>query len=201
VIEGIGSGIATVFHALSKAGMTAPSFIDAGVRFTAIMPDHALLDPEELTWLASLDQAEGLGDTARHVLVTMKRGDVWTNKSLRNRFPMDSTRARALLSDLVERGLAEAIGEARNRRYRLKQNSENTEVAPRLDNLDNRRLVWDAIINGNHQIAELIAATGLQTHQVRYALNQLRKNNQVILTGGKGQHATGYYLAGTDGLA
>ncbi|WP_253876689.1 ATP-binding protein [Promicromonospora umidemergens] len=93
VIEGIGSGIAAVRQSLNRAGMTPPHFIDAGIRFTAIVPDHALLDQDDIAWLAALPEARGLSDTQRHVLALMRHGTSWTNRSFRDRFPMDSTHA------------------------------------------------------------------------------------------------------------
>lgn len=119
VIEGLGSGIEAIRRALAQAGMTAPHFIDAGIRFTALVPNHALLDPQDLEWVSSLPGTAGLGDVQRHVLVAMRHGTEWTNRSLRDQFPMDSTEARSLLTDLVERGLAEPAGERRARSYHL----------------------------------------------------------------------------------
>lgn len=119
IIEGIGTGITAAREALHAAGMTPPHFLDAGVRFTAIVPRHALLDPDDLQWLAALPGTSGASDAQRHALVDMRHGVQFTNLTYRERFPMDSTQARAQLSDLVERGVVEARGEKRGRTYRL----------------------------------------------------------------------------------
>lgn len=126
IIEGVGTGIAAAQDALRAASMTPPYFLDAGVRFTAIVPQHALLDPDDISWVTALPETEGLSDTQRHGLVAMRHGTTWTNRSFREQFPMDSTRARALLTDLVERGLAQAHGERRSRAYVLDPTLQET---------------------------------------------------------------------------
>ena len=194
VIEGIGSGIATVRQSLKEAGMTPPHFVDAGIRFTAIVPEHALLDPQDLEWLAALPAARGLTDTQRHVLAAMRHGESWTNRSLRDRFPMDSTEARALLTDLVERGLADASGEGRGRAYRLRAAAALTsEVVPiPVKRPKHADLILDALTDGPRSIRDLVAATGLSERQASYALARLREMGDVVLLGGAGQRGTIY---------
>ena len=172
--------------------MTPPSFLDAGIRFTAIVPDHALLDPDDLAWLSTLDRARGLSDTGRHVLVLMRHGEQWSNRSLRNRFPMDSTHARTLLHDLVERGLAEPVGEGRGREYRLAGTSQSPQREPARTQ-DNRAAVLAAITDRGRTAQQIAATTGLAIHQVRYALRQLRDVNLIDQHGGPGHHQTTYH--------
>ncbi|MEU4362766.1 ATP-binding protein [Promicromonospora sp. NPDC023987] len=194
VIEGIGSGIATVRQALREAGMTPPRFIDAGIRFTAIVPEHALLDPDDLEWLATLSAARGLTDTQRHVLAAMRHGESWTNRSLRDRFPMDSTEARALLTDLVERKLAVALGDGRGRAYRLGPAAGPTfslvpipEKRPKHSDL-----ILSILTDGPRSMRDLIDATGLTERQVSYTLKRLREIGDIDLLGGAGQRGTVY---------
>lgn len=200
VIEGIGSGILTVRSALNAAGMTPPHFIDAGIRFTAIVPDHALLDTEDLDWLASLPGAKGLSDTQRHVLALMRNGMTWTNRTLRDRFPMDSTKARAMLIDLVERGLAEAQGDGRGRVYRLAVGGASaspkvtgqgeTDAAAQLTR--HAVPILDALSEQPLSVATLIERTDLTGRQVRYALKRLRATGTVEQIGGVGKDGTVY---------
>ncbi|MBL0885888.1 ATP-binding protein [Myceligenerans indicum] len=196
VIEGIGSGIATVRQALKEAGMTPPHFVDAGIRFTAIVPEHALLDPEDLDWLATLTTAQGLSDTQRHALAAMRHGESWTNRSLRARFPMDSTEARTLLTDLVERGLAEAFGEGRGRVYRLGPAAgDRPHPVASATRSKHGDVIVMALIDGPRSIRELTDVTGLSERQVRYAVGRLRDAGEVDLLGGAGHRGTLYRLA------
>ncbi|MFI8343112.1 ATP-binding protein [Streptomyces sp. NPDC085639] len=119
VVEALASGIPTVLRSLREAGMVPPRFHDQGVRFTVRMPNHTLLAPADLEWLASLRPSAPLGDIQRHALVAMRHGTRWTNKTLRDAFPMDSMEARNTLAGLVEAQVAEAVGERGGRIYQL----------------------------------------------------------------------------------
>lgn len=194
LIEGIGSGIATVRQALKEAGMTPPHFVDAGIRFTAIVPEHALLNPDDLEWLATLAAARGLTDTQRHALAAMRHGESWTNRSLRNRFPMDSTEARALLTDLVERKLAVALGDGRGRTYQLGPAADVTfRIVPvPVKRPKHSDLILGILTDSPRSMRDLISATGLSERQVTYTLKRLRELGDVDLIGGPGQQGTVY---------
>ncbi|MFE3997858.1 ATP-binding protein [Nocardioides sp. YIM B13467] len=195
VIEGIGSGIVTVRRALTEAGMTPPHFVDVGIRFTAIVPDHALLDPDDLDWLANLPAARGLTDTQRHALAAMRHGEAWTNRSLRDMFPMDSTKARTLLTDLAERGLADPVGEGRGRTYRLGPTAGG--VPPLAEGPPvptNGADVLAELADGPLGISELTTRLSLSDRQVRYAVTRLRDLGLVDILGGTGQRRTVYRL-------
>ncbi|MCI2237368.1 putative DNA binding domain-containing protein [Kineococcus sp. TRM81007] len=118
VVEALASGIPTVLRELRSAGMAPPRFHDQAIRFTVRVPSHTLLAADDLTWLSGL-RSMHLSDTQRHVLVNMRHGATYTNKALREAFPMDSREARSVLGGLVEEGVAEAVGERGGRLYRL----------------------------------------------------------------------------------
>lgn len=122
VVEALASGIPTVLRSLQEAGMVPPRFQDQGVRFTVRVPNHTLLAPADLEWLSSLNPSAPLSDTQRHALVAMRHGVRWTNKSLRDAFPMDSLEARNTLAGLVDAEVAEAVGERGGRIYQLASN-------------------------------------------------------------------------------
>nr|WP_260407635.1 ATP-binding protein [Planomonospora venezuelensis] len=121
VVEALASGIPTVLRSLREAGMVPPRFHDQGVRFTVRVPNHALLSPSDLEWLSEVNSSTPLSDIQRHALVAMRHGIRWTNKTLRDAFPMDSLEARNILAGLVDAGVAEAVGERGGRVYRLAQ--------------------------------------------------------------------------------
>ncbi|GGZ55912.1 MULTISPECIES: ATP-binding protein [Streptomyces rochei group] len=122
VVEALASGIPTVLRSLQEAGMVPPRFHDQGVRFTVRVPNHTLLAPADLEWLASLNPSAPLSDIQRHALVAMRHGTRWTNKTLRDAFPMDSLEARNTLAGLVDAQVAEAVGERGGRIYQLASN-------------------------------------------------------------------------------
>lgn len=122
IVEALASGIPTVLRSLREAGMVPPRFHDQGVRFTVRVPNHTLLAPADLEWLASLRPSAPLSDIQRHAVVAMRHGVRWTNKSLRDAFPMDSLEARNTLAGLVDAEVAEAVGERGGRVYQLATN-------------------------------------------------------------------------------
>lgn len=101
--------------------MKEPQFSDSGVKFTVILPRHTLLTEEDLQWLETLPHTERLKDMQRHVLVSMRRGQTWTNEKLRKEFgPLDLHDARTTLQELVSLGLVETSGGGRWTAYRMK---------------------------------------------------------------------------------
>ncbi len=193
IIEGVGTGIAAAREALHAAGMTPPHFLDAGVRFTAVVPEAALLDPDDIAWVAALPGIHGASDAQRHALVAMRHGRELTNRTFRELFPMDSTQARTALVDLVERGLAEPHGVRGGRTYRLRADAipsgggapgaggtlfddlvEDEADANEPGPTRHAPAVLAAIRGGSVSARAIRASTGLTQRQVAYALRKLQ---------------------------
>ena len=198
VIELLSDGIRIVLEKVRGAGMVPPQFHDQAVRFTVVMPNHALLSRDELDWVTELPNSDTLSDTQRHALVAMRGGTKWNNRTLREAFSMDSADARTLLKDLVERGLARAVGEKKWRVYEL---AASPELVPRIENSESlanrskeelrpigpRDQVLSAIESGPGSIHEITEATGLTRKQVSYALSRLRDAGEVEIVGSRGR--------------
>lgn len=198
VIEGIGSGITAIRRALADAGMTPPVFQDSGIRFTALVPSHALLGAEELAWLARLPNMQGLGDVPRHVLATMRNGAEWSNRTLRDAFPMDSTAARSVLLDLVDRGLAVPVGDGRGRVYRLagmtpvERRREGTHGGSTRQAQEATKMVRAKLADGPLSVRALAGALPLTERRVRLALDRLIAAGLIVRNGGPGLKETTY---------
>ncbi|MFI7453973.1 ATP-binding protein [Nonomuraea sp. NPDC049714] len=199
VIEALASGIPTILRSLHEAGMVPPRFHDQGIRFTVQMSNHALLAPEDLSWLARTSRSIKLTDAQRHALVAMRHGAVWTNKTLREAFPMDSREATAALVGLVRAGLAEPLGDGGARTYRLRASAAVEEHVPDAAGETSRRygsrranarkLLDRLNTHGPASLTALAAETDLTRRQTHYALVLLREENQVQLIGGQGTDA------------
>lgn len=180
--------------------MVAPRFHDQGISFTVTAPNHALLAPEDLEWLASLASSRDLSDRQSHALVAMRHGKAWTNRTFRDAFPMDSTRARAELAGLVESGLAVAEGERGARFYRLapgvaddpfRTASTSAHVAEQARHRNQVRILAE-LRNGPRTAAELAKLVSLSPRQVQYALQRLREDELIALVGGMGRRSSYY---------
>lgn len=118
VIEGEGGGIREVQRSLRAAMMRPPHFVDAGVRFTAIVPRHSLLRASDLDWLAAHDPTSSLSSVQKQIVTSMRYGHTWTNAAVREDFsPIDSRDATAALQGLVGMGLAVSHGERGRTQY------------------------------------------------------------------------------------
>lgn len=204
VSEALASGIPAVLQALGHAQMTPPIFVDQGIRFTVLVPNHALLGADDLAWLRSLgSQIDGLSDAQRHALVALRGGKSWTNRGYRELFPMDSRRARIELGELVTRGFAVADGERAARTYRfagagvdatprqLPLPTGTTRVEGRSPVHPNETRVRAVLEAGPAEVNVIVSTTGLSARQVRYALRKLRDRDDVrIQQGGTGRRTT-----------
>ena len=119
VIEALGTGIRATRDALESAGLTPPVFIDDGLRFTVLFPNHALHSDDDLEWLASVFAPLELSPRQREALLLMRRGGPIANSDYRQRFGVDSATARRELMGLVNHGLAVRSGTRRGTRYSL----------------------------------------------------------------------------------
>ncbi|MGF7124791.1 ATP-binding protein [Rhodococcus sp. BE178] len=216
VVEGEGGGIREVRSALRQAGMRPPEFHDTGVRFTAIVPRHALLSPDDLSWLAAVVKDAPLSDVQRQILASMRHGQEWTNSFVREEFaPIYSVAARAVLQGLVAAGFAAASGDRGGTTYHLAPNlvEGNERTVPTVEILDNpvaasevsapgapanliaissnASTIWDAL-DQPRSVRELTEVTGLGAHQVRYALAKMVDNGIVHVDGGPGRRGTRY---------
>jgi ATP-dependent DNA helicase RecG len=204
VIEALASGVPAILASLREAGMIPPRFHDQGIRFAVRVPNDVLLAADDLTWLSEQASSAVLSEAQRHALVAMRHGTVWSNKSLREAYPMDSRQATVVLTGLVSAGLAEAVGAGGARTYRLAQpRSVATLVpapapaAPEADpgasprkytsRQDNARSLRNLLTReGPATLTELAAKCGLTTRQVQYAMELLREGGDVELLGGRG---------------
>lgn len=217
VVEALASGIPAVLSSLRRAGMVEPRFHDQGIRFTVRVPNHTLLAADDLRWLADLPPGLVLTDTQRHLLVAMRHGAEWTNRSLRDAFPMDSRESHRVLQELVTQGAAQAQGERGGRTYSLARDlggravdqqeplwrddvpsgSERRDlpvVAAVPAVVSNREVVVALLRTGPRSVNDLVEASALSERQVRYALGRLRERGDVVLRGGTGKRDSQYEL-------
>lgn len=203
VVEALATGIPTVLREVAEAGMVPPRFYDQGIRFSVLMPNHALLAPDDLRWLGEVATGHNLSDTHRHVLVQMRHGTEFTNKSLRDSFPMDSRDAKKLLTDLVDAGLAQAQGERGGRVYqlasRLEDDSDEAESGEDGAEQSPESAILRALEQGPATRAQLQDRTGRTRRQVQYALSALRASQKISMVGGRGR-TTLYIGAGSPTL-
>jgi ATP-dependent DNA helicase RecG len=169
--------------------MIPPRFHDQGIRFTVRVPNDVVLAPDDLAWLSDRTPPTGLSEAQRHALVAMRHGTTWSNKSLREAYPM------------VSAGLAEAVGAGSTRTYRLatpnppnapapaggSTKSPTPSRRPYTSRQDNAQALLAILTQeGAATLAELRVKSGLTARQVQYAMQLLREVGSVELLGGRG---------------
>lgn len=212
VIEGEGGGIRESLEALRAAGMRAPTFIDSGVRFTAIIWRHTLLGVDDLTWLAGVVGSRSLSSEQRAILASMRRGEVWSNARVRQEFPpTDSVEARRMLQQLVDAQLAQSHGSRGSTTYTLAPRlASGAPSGLTVEELPGRQppLVFSEIEDGGpvtrnasvilealdqpRSLRELMTMTHLTKSQLQYGLSKLVENRRVEMRGSQGVRETTY---------
>lgn len=220
VIEGEGGGIREVQRSLKAANMRPPRFSDAGVRFTAILPRHSLLDPNDIEWLTEHDPTASLTSVQQQIVTSMRHGQNWTNALVREEFaPIDSRDARAALQGLVNLGLATVTGERGQTEYMIDPaysafglgtrpqvtvRPPAVEAAAEQDPLPeapgeptegltrNAPVIWSALLDGPRSFDQILRETSLSERQARYALEKLRAAGFITVEGGQGVRETTY---------
>ncbi|WP_291314435.1 ATP-binding protein [Corynebacterium sp. UBA2622] len=206
VIEASATGIPAIRQSLHDAFLPAPYFRDNVISFDAILTASSMLSDADLNWLRTLPGEEKLSTAQRHALIKMRGGTSITNRSYRDEFPMDSTQARAELQQLVEFGLASAVGQAGGTGYTLAKRHSS----PRPDELLTSRdasaqnddgvkrtgkrpyvsaeakvdLVIATLTRSPEPLtrAEIADATGLTTGQLAPTIRKMREENLLQFT-------------------
>lgn len=117
VSENRGSGLPRVMTRLRLAGMSPPTFDVSPAHVHVSVPQHALLAPDTVNWIAGLGAAH-LSDTQHLALALMRSTGNVSNEMLRA-WGVDSNSATTALRDLVDRGLAIKLGGRRYAVYQL----------------------------------------------------------------------------------
>lgn len=229
VIEGEGGGIREVQRALRAANMRPPRFSDAGVRFTAILPRHSLINPADIRWLANNDPTSSLNSVQQQIVTSMRHGQTWTNALVREEFaPIDSRDAKAALQGLVNMGFAITKGERGQTEYLIEPVHATSEPlerpqvvvhppvsdvaagqdplpgaadAPDASITANGLIVWDALAGGPLTLDQVAIRTRLSERQAGYALTKLREAGFVERKGGPGRRDTTYRRVSPGGSA
>lgn len=193
-----GTGIAAMIEGLREAGMSPPRFEDKVASFIVTFPRQSLVEPETLTWLATLGAGgDGLTRDQRMALAVMRAGEVMTNARYRQVSGADSRVATRELGDLTARGLAEMRGVGRWAEYTLSETARGAVAVvapsrergaergepPRAARADRRpeirRLLRE---RGPLARVEIGAALGLAQTTVSRWLRMLRVDGEVELT-------------------
>ena len=205
VIEASATGIPAVREALHDAFLPAPYFKDRVIEFQAILTSSTMLSEDDVAWASRLPGGERFSTAQRHALIRMRNGEELTNATYREEFPMDSTRARTELQQLVEYGLATTRGQAGGTVYSFRHDAEddlarnqaegsattrpeaaNPEVPNRkyLRLEEKIQLIQHVLENAGHPLTkrEIGEQTGMSYGQMTPALKRMAEIGEITFT-------------------
>lgn len=148
-----------------------------------IVPRHALLSPEGLSWLARVVGSAPLTDIQRQILASMRRGQMWTNSFVRQEFaPIDSAEARSFLQGLVARRFAVATGSRGGTMYGLAPDldDETVRTAPTVEIVEDRQEPQDLFDVLADSVREEISALASNAPALWEALVEPRSKEELV---------------------
>ena len=184
--ENRGSGLLSVMAELRRVGMSPPEFDVQPGRVTVKVPQHALLAPETVTWIGSLDQA-GLTDE-QHLALAMMHATGRATNAMLQAWGVDRFAAGRALKDLVVRGVAVSSGGRRYASYHLAEQPPTPPERRPGDRAEAEGIeaeldaVLQAIRAGSTTPSALIERLGIPQRTLARRLTILRERGQVAPT-------------------
>lgn len=200
VIEGEGGGIQEILTATREARLPKPRFIDNGVEFKVLFPRGSRFSVEENAWLKELrgDRIH-FTPTEEDLLLDLRNHGATSFQGIVQRYaPLGTQACKNMLRKLTDAGVvAELDGVFSLRGDSVVPELQDPARAVTPETLaalgKNVPVVYQAIQPGSAvTIKELQAATSLSPAQLRYALDPLLNNGDVVMLGGQGQRSTRY---------
>lgn len=210
VIEGEGGGIREVLAAMRDARLRPPQFIDTGVKFKVIFHRGSRFTPEDEAFLGSFNIR--LEPAQEDLLVALKHGEKYSVSRLQKLYnTYSASRIERLVEKLEQQGIIRREGYELVLSFEpVRTGSEAPSVsvdvtapgevsAPKI-NLDlleglsenSKNIYFLLNTGGTATIKELSHVSGLEVHQVRYALRPLLERDLVEMQGGQGVTRTTY---------
>jgi ATP-dependent DNA helicase RecG len=166
--EDAGRGVDVMQDTMANEMLDPPAFRDHGHEVVVELPIRSAVTPSERAWV--------------HALVHAARGEVLTNKQLRELLPVDSGEAREILHRLRDQGFLEQRGQRGGATYRLAGTLRpSSGLRLSLDELD--AVVLSLADSGPIANADVRAATGLDRAEARALLDRLVKQELLRRTG------------------
>jgi ATP-dependent DNA helicase RecG len=118
LVEEAGQGIDRMFTEMEDALLDPPEFQEREASFVVRLKGTTLFTADDRMWIGQFSPLE-LSPASKMALVYVRRHASIQNEDLRKLRGLDRDASRAVLQDLVTRGLLERIGERRGSRYVL----------------------------------------------------------------------------------
>lgn len=165
VCENRGTGLIQVMAELRRVGMSPPDFGVGPAHVTITVPQHALLSPEIVDWVGSLDHG-GLTD-AQHLALAMMRSAGQVTNVMLQAWGVDRLSAGQALKGLVECGLALRAGSRRYATYRLPEDIELRSGSATVSGREHASPKMPGVEADLHALLQAIRAGQTTTSEIR----------------------------------
>lgn len=180
--EDAGRGVDVMQDTMAAEMLDPPRFADHGHEVVVELPIRSAVAPAERAWVHELERRGTLHGSDRIALVHAARGEILTNKRVRELTGVDAHAARELLQRLRNEGFLEQHGQRGGATYRL----SGTLQAPaglRLTPDELADVVVQLAGSGTITNRDVRAATGLDRAEALSILDRLVHDGRLVRTG------------------
>jgi ATP-dependent DNA helicase RecG len=118
LVEEAGQGIDRMISEMEDALLNPPEFEERDASFLVRLRGTSVFAAEDRLWVSRFAELELSADAKVAIVYARRHGSI-SNEDLRTLRGLDRDRSRAVLQDLVGRGLLDAVGRGRGARYVL----------------------------------------------------------------------------------
>lgn len=180
--EDAGRGVDVMQDTMAAELLDPPRFHDEGHEVIVELPIRSAVAPAERAWVHELERRGELRGPDRVALVHAARGEILTNKRIRELLTVDSHDARAILHRLRDQGFLDQQGKRDGATYRL-AGTLRPPAGLRLSPTELADVVRNLANEGPITNRDVRAATGLDRAEALSLLTRLVDDGRLIRTG------------------
>jgi ATP-dependent DNA helicase RecG len=180
--EDAGRGVDVMQDTMAAELLDPPRFHDEGHEVIVELPIRSAVAPTERAWVHELERRGELRGADRIALVHAARGEILTNKRIRELLTVDSHGARDILHRLRDQGFLDQQGKRGGATYRL-AGTLRPPAGLRLSPTELADVVRNLANAGPITNRDVRAATGLDRAEALGLLTSLVDDGRLIRTG------------------
>lgn len=171
LVEEAGQGIDRMYSEMEDALLDPPEFEERDSSFVVRLKGTSVFAAEDRLWAAQFAELE-LSADAKVAIVYARRHSAIRNEELRTLRGLDRDASRAVLQDLVARGLLDAVGRGPGARYVIGTVAQRARTSASLDHqlavvLNHARRQGSIV---NSEVRGLVDVDRIEARQILYEL-------------------------------
>lgn len=180
--EDAGRGVDVMQDTMAQELLDPPRFDDRGHEVVVVLPIRSAVAPAERAWIHELEHRGQLRGIDKIALVHAARGELLTNKRVRELLGLDSHEARDVLHRLRDEGFLDQHGQRGGATYRL-SGALRPPPGLRLTPAELAGVIIDLAASGPITNSDVRNATGLDRVEALTLLDGLVREGRLARTG------------------